>query len=69
MSDMIEMTFFGDKVIDPVCGTEVHDGEAAAQPVMHKGATYFFCAPECKKAFEKDPEKYVRLLRFASNEW
>jgi len=26
----------------------------------YKGRTYFFCAPGCKKAFEKEPEKYLK---------
>jgi len=25
----------------------------------YKGTTYYFCAPGCKAAFEKDPEKYL----------
>jgi len=25
----------------------------------HEGTTYYFCAPGCKVAFDKEPEKYV----------
>jgi YHS domain-containing protein len=24
------------------------------------GTTYYFCAPGCKVAFDKDPDKYVK---------
>jgi len=57
-----------EKEIDPVCGSEVNESNPGYQ-VEHKGNKYYFCAPECKTAFEKNPEKYIRLLRFASNEW
>ncbi len=26
----------------------------------YTGQTHYFCAPGCKVAFEKDPEKYLR---------
>jgi YHS domain-containing protein len=25
----------------------------------YKGQKYYFCAPGCKKAFDKEPEKYL----------
>jgi len=25
----------------------------------YQGKIYYFCAPGCKKAFEKEPEKYL----------
>jgi len=43
---------------DPVCGMEVDEKKAAAT-ATHKGQTYYFCAQACKRAFEKDPEKYL----------
>ncbi len=43
---------------DPVCGMEV-DPKFAAGKTVHKGQTYYFCSPECKKTFEKNPEKYT----------
>jgi YHS domain-containing protein len=43
---------------DPVCGMDV-DEQAAAATAEYQGTTYYFCAPGCKKAFEKEPEKYV----------
>lgn len=43
---------------DPVCGMDVDPKNAAAQ-TEYNGKTYYFCAEGCKKAFEKEPEKYV----------
>ena len=45
-------------VRDPVCGMMVDESKAAAT-YEYKGTTYYFCAPGCKAAFEKDPEKYL----------
>lgn len=44
--------------IDPVCGMEVDENLAAAT-FEYQGKTYYFCAPGCKAAFEKEPEKYL----------
>lgn len=44
--------------IDPVCHMEV-DEEKAPAKTEYKGQSYYFCAPGCKMAFERDPEKYV----------
>lgn len=48
---------------DPVCGMEVDERRAAAagQRAEHQGATYFFCADECRKRFEADPARYARV--------
>lgn len=43
---------------DPVCGMMV-DEEKAAATSEYKGKTYYFCAPGCKVAFDKDPERYL----------
>ena len=43
---------------DPVCGMEVDEKKAAAM-VTHDGKTYYFCAEACKRAFERDPQKYA----------
>lgn len=43
---------------DPVCGMNVDEKTAAAKS-EYQGKTYYFCAPGCKQAFDKDPEKYV----------
>ena len=44
---------------DPVCGMDVDEAKAAGSSA-HKGQTYYFCASGCKKAFDENPEKYVR---------
>ncbi|MDP2718610.1 MAG: YHS domain-containing protein [Dehalococcoidia bacterium] len=44
--------------IDPVCKMTVDEKKAAAVS-QHKGKTYHFCAPGCKKAFDAAPEKYL----------
>ena len=46
------------QVTDPVCGMTI-DQEQAAAMATYQGQTYYFCAAGCKKAFEKDPAKYV----------
>jgi YHS domain-containing protein len=46
------------KAIDPVCGMEVDTASAQWKTDYH-GQTYYFCAPGCKRSFEKEPEKYL----------
>ena len=43
---------------DPVCGMDV-DPKTAAGKSEYKGQTYYFCSGGCKKAFDKEPEKYA----------
>src|SRR3989454_5512684 len=45
--------------IDPVCGMSV-DEKTAPATAVHNGTTYYFCAPGCKRTFEKDPEAVLR---------
>ena len=45
--------------VDPVCKMTVDEKKAAAE-YEYKGKTYYFCAVGCKKAFSKDPEKYLK---------
>ena len=47
------------QVKDVVCKMMV-DPETAPVKTEYKGETYYFCAPGCKVAFEKDPEKYLK---------
>lgn len=47
---------------DPVCGMEVSEEEAAATSV-YKGKTYYFCALNCKTAFDENPEEYLESER------
>lgn len=43
---------------DLVCGMDV-DPETAAGKSEFQGETYYFCSQGCKKAFDKEPEKYI----------
>lgn len=49
-----------EEVIDPVCGMTVQ-AVAANRPKVHLGRTYYFCAPGCAAAFEKDPVSFTQL--------
>lgn len=44
---------------DPVCDMDVEPGTAAGKS-DYQGKTYYFCSPGCKKAFDKEPGKYVK---------
>src|SRR5437016_13810448 len=44
---------------DPVCGMTV-DEQTAPATAVHNGTTYYFCAPGCKRTFEKDPEAVLK---------
>jgi Cu+-exporting ATPase len=46
-------------VVDPVCKMEIEESAAVATS-DYKGEKYYFCAMGCKKAFDNDPEKYLR---------
>ncbi len=45
--------------IDPVCMMTV-DPATAQWHAEFNGKTYYFCAPSCKRSFEKDPAAYVK---------
>jgi len=45
--------------IDPVCGMEVDEDQAAAQ-YEYKGKQYYFCAVGCKDKFAQNPEQFVK---------
>jgi YHS domain-containing protein len=44
---------------DPVCGLEI-DKERCPFTSTHGGREYRFCSADCKKAFELEPEKYIK---------
>lgn len=44
---------------DLVCGMDVDEKTAPAK-TDYMGQTYYFCAPGCKVAFERDPQKYLK---------
>lgn len=45
--------------IDPVCGMTVREGPTALT-LDYNGTKYYFCSPGCRRAFEKDPVKYLK---------
>jgi YHS domain-containing protein len=44
--------------VDPVCKMTVNE-KTARFTTDYKGKKYYFCAPGCKRKFEKEPEKYL----------
>ena len=46
------------EVTDPVCKMVIEDKDAVATS-LYKGKIYYFCAEQCKEAFDKDPESYL----------
>jgi len=43
---------------DPVCGMQVD--EKSEFHAQYGGQKYSFCSEECKREFERSPEKYAR---------
>jgi YHS domain-containing protein len=43
---------------DPVCKMEVDEKKAAGKS-EYEGQVYFFCSANCKRWFDKYPERYV----------
>jgi YHS domain-containing protein len=48
-------------VHDPVCGM-MCDPKATLKS-EYRGQTYYFCSADCKKSFDKEPQKYVVLAK------
>ena len=44
--------------IDPVCGMEVDPGKTGLVAI-YQGHSYWFCARDCREAFEANPKKYL----------
>ena len=47
-------------VKDPVCGMDVDPNNAAGKS-EYQVQTYYFCSLGCKKDFDKEPQKYVKV--------
>ena len=45
--------------IDPICQMDVDTDNPPGGQSEHEGTTYYFCAPGCKVAFDKEPEKHL----------
>ncbi len=46
-------------LICPVTGTKIASAAKAYNHETYKGKTYYFCCPECKPAFDKNPNKII----------
>ena len=46
---------------DPICDMDV-DETTAKWTSEYGGKRVYFCAPGCKKQFDRDPEKYAAKL-------
>lgn len=49
----------GPTAVDPVCAMDVEMDKAPGGSWEYEGTTYYFCAPGCKRAFEKEPSSYL----------
>jgi xanthine dehydrogenase accessory factor len=47
------------QAVDPVCGMTVA-AEPSGRPVRHEDVDYYFCRAGCRRAFEQDPDAYVK---------
>jgi YHS domain-containing protein len=58
-SASVKPTSVSTTVKDPVCGMDEDPKDAAAIGLRtdYKGKTHSFCSDECKKKFDKEPEK------------
>jgi RND family efflux transporter MFP subunit len=58
---------FSDAAEDPVCGMQVDQQRAmaAGRHATHAGTRYFFCADDCKRSFEKNPARYLKITTTA----
>ena len=49
----------GPKEIDPVCHMQVDTNNPPGGSYEYQGTTYYFCAPGCNRAFQREPEAYL----------
>jgi YHS domain-containing protein len=42
---------------DPVCAMKADEMKAVSS--SYSGKTYYFCSPNCKNEFDKNPTKYA----------
>jgi YHS domain-containing protein len=55
------MTTYGEeKLVDPVCGMEITRGDPDALVITYNERSYYFCAQCCVKAFQKNPQRYLK---------
>jgi xanthine dehydrogenase accessory factor len=51
------------EAIDPVCGMTVTIAKASYMS-EYGGQFYYFCAAGCKRSFDKEPQRYVKLASY-----
>ena len=44
---------------DPVCDMQVDTNKPPGGSYQYNDKTYYFCAPGCNRAFQRDPESYL----------
>ncbi|MDQ3712093.1 MAG: YHS domain-containing protein [Acidobacteriota bacterium] len=44
--------------VDPVCGMQIEEEDAAGQ-AEHEGTTYYFCSTACQRKFEANPAEFT----------
>ena len=49
----------GETARDPVSGMDVEVKKPRGGDWEHEGVRYYFCAPGCNRAFQKEPEEYL----------
>ena len=49
----------GPKATDPVCHMKVDMGKPPGGNWEYEGVTYYFCAPGCNRAFQKEAESFL----------
>lgn len=55
-------------LICPVTGDKIASVKAAVGHSAYKGKTYYFCCPECKPRFDKNPAKFVKNAKMGKYE-
>ena len=45
--------------VDPICKMDVDTASPPGGRSDHNGKAYYFCAPGCKVAFDREPERYL----------
>ena len=45
--------------IDPICNMDVDTENPPGGQSEFQDTTYYFCAPGCKVAFDREPKKYI----------
>lgn len=48
-----------DTATDPVCSMQVNIKKPNGGTYDLNGETYYFCAPGCNRAFQKEPQAYL----------